>query len=45
MIKERGRKMDEQSEKLEVYNKQNIKRNQLEMKNTVVEKYTIRNQQ
>lgn len=45
MIKERGWRMDEQSEKLEIYNKQNMKRNQLGMQNTVVEKYTRRNQQ
>ena len=49
MIKELGRRMDEQSEKLEVFNKEleTIKNNQTEIKNTITEmkKYTRRNQQ
>ena len=49
MIKELKRRMDAQSEKLEVFNKEleNIKKNQTEMKNTIIEmkKYTRRTQQ
>ena len=39
MIKELGRRMDAQSEKLEVFNKEleNIKNNKKEMKNTITE--------
>ena len=49
MCKEFGRRLDEQSDKLEVFNKEleNIKNNQTEMKNTITEmkKYTRKNQQ
>ena len=49
MLKELRRRMDEQSEKIEVFNKvlENIKKNQTEMKNTITEifKYTRRNNQ
>ena len=48
MLKELGRRMDKQSEKLDVLNKEleNIKKNQTEMKTTITEilKYTRRNQ-
>ena len=45
MIKELGRKMDAQSEKLEVFNKEleNLKKNQTKVMNTITnEKYTRR---
>ena len=48
MIKELGRRMDAQSEKLEILNEEieNIKNHQTEMKNTITnEKYTRSNQQ
>ena len=49
MFKELGRRMDAQSKKSEVFNKEleNIKNNQTEMKNTADEMktYTRRNQQ
>ena len=43
MIKERGRRMDEESKKFKVFNKelQNIKNNQTEMKSTTEMKNTL----
>ena len=49
MLKELGRRLDEQSEKLEVSNRelQNTKKSQTEMQNTITEikKYTRRDEQ
>ena len=37
VFKECGRRLDEQNEKLDVFNKENIKKNKTYMKNTIME--------